>query len=32
MIKSASYILCVLLGLFMSGCEKVFDVDLSGYV
>ena len=32
MIKSASYISCVLLVLLMSGCEKVFDVDLSGYV
>lgn len=32
MAKSFSYISCFLLGLFITGCEEVVDVDLSGYL
>ena len=31
MARTLSYILCLILGTFISGCERIVDVDFSGY-
>ena len=31
MARTLSYILCLMLGMFISGCERIVDVDFSGY-